>query len=619
MEATRCLVAVLLSLAVLTAVHAAPWEISGDGRTVTVTTPTLRAVVRDGTLVALGNLTGGDTLFVAKPESQAAPALRDAKGFSSADADTRVTCTTTAAGVRIALTGTAGDPSARLTLDLGMDRDGALTVQQSAERAAPELLSASWGIAGIDATRTQVVIPANGGTVIDGLRGPGALALPWPANWQAALVIVQGEQGGFSVSTQDPEAQFKRVDLRRIGREFALTFATESRAAYDQARAVVSPVWRIQAYRGDGKVPALDYRGRMAGTLELRPIAERGPAWLRDIRTVVRVSREVTVADLRGLATEIDARQTLLYVPDWRRHPYDVLYPDYTPRDGFGDWCRAAQALGFRVMPHFNLVGVNVASPELAKIERFLQTDRVSGQRVGWYLGRPDSPNQIVCLNPASVVVRQFLIEHIKTAYEQVRFDAMPLDFPVIGPTHDGDPDGMTCARGAEVYLRELQAAIPEVPCGAEGLNEPILASSLAQCGEPFWVSSAPGTQVHPVRSLLFAPYCGLYGHLGIPSQATSLPAYLTHHDFLDRMGGWPTLGLDGPIDPRNAGTDFALLEVELPRAQPFGLLYDASPVTPGTGLAELPFITGSTTDGLLREGSIWGSGKVESAEIEGN
>jgi hypothetical protein len=385
--------------------------------------------------------------------------------------------------------------------------------------------------------------------------------LSWPGNWQAALVIVQGENGGFSVSADDPEAQFKRADLRRIGREVTLTFAAESRDACEQARTVVSPVWRVQAYRGDWQVPAADYRERMAKTLALTPIVQRSPQWLREIRTVVRVGNDVTVEDLRGLAAQVDPKQTLLYVPGWRRHPYDVLYPDYTPRDGFPDWCRAAQALGFRVMPHFNLLGVNEASPELPAVEQFLQTDRITGNRVGWYLDRPDSPNRVVCLNPASSVARRFLIEHIKAAYEQVHFDAMHLDFPVIVSTHDGDLDGLTCARGAEVYLRELQAAIPDVPCGAEGLNEAILASSVAQCGEPFWVNPGPGTQVHPVRSFLFAPYCGLYGHLGIPSQSTSLPAYLTHHDFLDRMGGWPTLSLDGPIDPKSAGTDFALRE----------------------------------------------------------
>jgi hypothetical protein len=143
-----------------------------------------------------------------------------------------------------------------------------------------------------------------------------------------------------------------------------------------------------------------------------------------------------------------------------------------------------------------------------------------------------------------------------------VGFDALHLDFPVIVSTHEGDIEGMTCARGAEVYLQELQAALPDVALSTEGLNETLLACSFAQLGEPFWVNPTPGMRPHPLRSLLFAPYCGLYGHLGLPPQATSLPAFLTHHDFFDRLGAWPTLSLDGPLDPANAGTDLVLREV---------------------------------------------------------
>jgi hypothetical protein len=538
-----------------------PWAVSPDGRTVTVATKTLRATFRDGTLLSLENRTGGDSLFVARPESQAAPALKDAQGFSSADARTEVTTVRRGGGLRISLRGLAGDPSARLTLDLGVEADGALTVRESGERDAPQLLSASWAIAGIDAARTRIVAPANGGTMIDALRGPGALALSWPGSWQAALIVLQGETGGFCVWAEDPEAQFKSVDVRRFGRETTLSFGAETREAYDAARRVTSPVWRVQAYRGDWKVPALAYRERMAQVLGLTPIAQRRPEWIRDIRLVVRVSNDVTVGDLRGLAEQVDPHQTLLYVPGWRKLPYDVLYPDYEPRDGFVEWCRAAQELGFRVMPHGNLVGIGPKSPELPQVEQHLQTDRVSGDRVGWYLDRPDHPGQIYCVNPASSEARRFLIDHFRRAWERVRFDALHLDFPVIVSTHDGDVEGMTCARGVEVYLKELQAALPEVALGTEGLNETLLACSFAQLGEPFWVNPTPGMSLHPIRSTLFAPYCGLYGHLGLPSQATSLPAFLTHHDFFDALGGWPTLSLDGPLDPANGGTDFVLRE----------------------------------------------------------
>ena len=551
----------LLAAAPLVFAQTASWDIAPDGRAVTVTTKTLQATFRDGTLVALQNRTGGDSLLVANPASPAAAALKDAQGFSSADATTKVVCTRQGAGARITLNGLAGDPSAVITLDLGAEADGTLTVQQSAARDKPRLLSGSWGLAGIDAAQAQIVLPENGGALVDPVRGPGTMHLDWPSQWQAAMIVLQGKTGGFSVWAEDPDAQFKSVEVRRSDREVTLTFATETRAAYDTAHSIASPVWRIQTYRGDWKVPTLDYRQRIARARELTAIAKRNPDWIKDIRTVVRVGNDAKIEDLRGLAARLDPHQTLLYVPGWRKYPYDNLYPDYDPKSGFVEWCQAAQALGYRVMVHGNLVGIGPKHPELAQVEKYIQTDRVGGNRVGWFLDKPDHPGQIFCLNPSSAEVRAFLIAHFKRAYDQVHFDALHLDFPVIGPVHDGDLEGMSCARGAEVYLQELQAALPGVALGTEGLNETLLACSFAQVGEPFWVSPQPGVRPHPIRSTIFAPFCGLYGHLGMPSQQDSFPAFLSHHDFFDWMGAWPTLSLDGPLNPTSAGNDFVLRE----------------------------------------------------------
>lgn len=549
-------------LAVLgTAVAVAQADVVIHDRTVTAATTTMRATFRDGTLVAIENRTGGDSLFVPHPESTAAPALRDTKGFSSGDQATQVTCRRANGAVTVSLKGLAGDPTAQTELALGIEADGGLTLRQSAHRDAPELLEAVWGIAGIDAARTQIVVPAMGGLTIDGLRGPGSQRYSWPASWQAPLIVLQGEKGGFYVWAEDPEAQFKSVDIRRYGHELALSFGTETREPFTQAHRVLSAVWHIQAFRGDWRVAALAYRAAMAGELGLTPIANRKPGWIRDIRLVVRVSNDVTVEDLRALAEQVDPKQTLLYVPGWRRFPYDVQYPNYEPCDGFIEWCRAAQALGFRVMPHGNLVGISPESPELSQVDKYLQQDRTSGSPVGWWLDKADNPGRIYCLNPASVEVRRFLIDHFRRAWERVRFDALHLDFPVIVSTHEGDLGGMTCARGAEVYLRELQAALPEVALSTEGLNEALLDCSFAQLGEPFWVNPTPGVRLHPIRSLIFSPYCGLYGHLGLPSQATSFPAFLGHHDFFDKLGAWPTLSLDGALDPANVGTAFVLRE----------------------------------------------------------
>ncbi len=557
------------------------WSFSPDGRTVRVSTEALSAVFRDGAIVSLEDRSAGvEKLFLDALESAAFPALRHAAPASGAGAQALAACRREGAGARISVSGLSGDPSARSDLEVSVADGGDLLVRQSAEHPRPGLLAASWAISGIDASRVRIILPANGGISVDGQRGPGTLSFPWPGSWQTALAIVQGEGGGFSVWTEDPEATFKNLEVRRQGRALTLALGAESREPAGEARRVLSPVWRIRVHRGDWKVPAAAFREAMARARAIEPIGRRRPAWIGDIRLVARVSNDVTVDHLRSLAREVDPRQTILYIPGWRKLPYDVLYPDYEPREGFVAWCRAAQEMGFRVMPHGNLVGIGPKSPDLPRVERFLQTDRTSGSRVGWYLDRPDHPGQIYCMDPAAAEARRLLAERFRRAWEEVRFDALHLDYPVIVSTRHGDIEGKTCARGAEVYLRELQAALPEVALGTEGLNEVLLGCSFAQVVEPFTVRLPPGMEIHPVRSFLFAPFCGLYGHLGMPSQATSFPAFLEHHDFFDRMGSWPTLSLDGPLDPASAGTRFVLDEARF---------FQAQRLVPAPGEARLP------------------------------
>ena len=187
------------------------WTISEDRRALEVATAMLEATVRNGTVVSVKGLDGGSGVFVKEPVSTAYPALRDSGGLTSAGAGTRVECRRTTGGVRCMARALPGDPSAEIDLDLSVSEAGGLLLRLTARRDSPELLSASWGIAGIDASRTQVIVPAQGGTVIDGLRGPGSSSFSWPSSWQAALVIVQGEEGGFSVWADDPQSTFKSL------------------------------------------------------------------------------------------------------------------------------------------------------------------------------------------------------------------------------------------------------------------------------------------------------------------------------------------------------------------------------------------------------------------------
>jgi hypothetical protein len=66
---------------------------------------------------------------------------------------------------------------------------------------------------------------------------------------------------------------------------------------------------------------------------------------------------------------------------------------------------------------------------------------------------------------------------------------------------------------------------------------------------------------------------------------------------------------------PADGGT---LLDIDLPRPQPFGMIYDPTPAVANANLADLPFITGWTVGGLLHEGSVWGSGAIQDEQIDG-
>jgi len=73
-----------------------------------------------------------------------------------------------------------------------------------------------------------------------------------------------------------------------------------------------------------------------------------------------------------------------------------------------------------------------------------------------------------------------------------------------------------------------------------------------------------------------------------------------------------------GRLAATHAAEGGALLDIELPRPQPFGLLYETTPAAAGVDLADLPFITGSVSGGLLHEGSVWGSGSISADEVDG-
>ena len=158
------------------------------------------------------------------------------------------------------------------------------------------------------------------------------------------MVLVQMAQGGFLVWARDPDLRYKTLVLDHRNGRYTLRFQTENQAPFTDLRTAASVEWHIRAYKGDWRTGAAMYRDWLYATATAAPLERQPPGWARDIRFLAIVGMETAV--IEALAAKVDPGQTLLYVPNWRRDPYDMNYPDYTADARFAAFVEAAHRWG---------------------------------------------------------------------------------------------------------------------------------------------------------------------------------------------------------------------------------------------------------------------------------
>lgn len=505
-------------------------------------TSALRLTIQDGAVVGVENLRTAETYTRPAGPSDSTSALRvwDRPGMVH---DAR-----------------PGEDGVGLSCQVSAEGED-LLVRQAGRREAGGVAGVWLGLGPVDAQAVRILIPGVGGVILDEDSKVVDCTYYYPGSWGTPAVALQREHGGVLVTADDPAASFKALRVTRLATAWRLLLLTDTDPPYGPRTDCASATWRFTAYEGPWTVAADLQRERLQRVFHLTPLADRTPAWLPRIRCVVRVTgRGPAKAPLQALAREVDPDRTLLYLPDWRSHPYDVMYPDYTPSADAVEFIATAHSLGFRVMAHGNLVGISPFHPRLAEFEDVLEHDPVSGGPVGWWLDR-DVQSKIYCLNPAAAKARKLLVDSFVASHALAGFDALHLDFPLIVNAESGPLEGRNPIQGTVALLRELQAALPDVPLGTEGIFDYMLDCSFGQVGEPFWNNYESQGRYHPFRAAIFSAFCNPYGHLGIPDQQTDLQAYLSFTEIHDRLGVLPTFTLNRDLgfDPENPGTRFAL------------------------------------------------------------
>ena len=90
-----------------------------------------------------------------------------------------------------------------------------------------------WGCVNLDVRNLDLILPADGGQIVNAMAPFTARSFYYPGSWEVQLAILQGEQGGFFVRGADETFQFKVLHYEKDGESFALGFETQNQAPFD--------------------------------------------------------------------------------------------------------------------------------------------------------------------------------------------------------------------------------------------------------------------------------------------------------------------------------------------------------------------------------------------------
>ena len=420
---------------------------------------------------------------------------------------------------------------------------GDLVIEQKGTSDTAGIYGIQWGCGNLDTQNLDLVLPAEGGQVIDATSPFTSKDFNYPGSWEVQLAIVQGQQGGFSVRGTDATFQFKVLHYQKDVESFALGFETQNQAPFDTLTSAKSVVWRLNTYTGDWQVPARQYRDWMERTFKPWRL-DKMPAWVQEIGLVV-IYFGLDIRVLDKLAEQTDPTKTLLYTVHWRKDGFDENNPDYTAHPEFGKFVKAAHQYGFRVMPHVNLVGVSTYHPLYVEFQQFQFRDPWNENLVGLHWDERDHLHRYAWINLASSKFRKFFVQQLKEVWQQYRVDAFHLDIShAVVNDANGLIEGINAGQGNVLMHKELAEAMPGVVFSGEHLHEvTFFRESFAQRWKlpPEWDLSPRG-EPHSISASLFSSYTLPYGYLGMPNPDGGPQLYQEYLESYENWGVLPTL-----------------------------------------------------------------------------
>ena len=112
-----------------------------------------------------------------------------------------------------------------LRLFIGVDvRSGDLLIEQEGTSDTAGVYGIQWGCVNLNSRNLDLILPAEGGQIIDATSPVTSRSFNYPGSWEVQLAILQGEQGGFFVRGIDETFQFKVLHYEKDIEKFCARF-----------------------------------------------------------------------------------------------------------------------------------------------------------------------------------------------------------------------------------------------------------------------------------------------------------------------------------------------------------------------------------------------------------
>ncbi len=148
----------------------------------------------------------------------------------------------------------------------------------------------------------------------------------WPRPWTSSLLVAEGAKGSVGLWMTDPELGDRYLHWRNREESFDVLFESVNHAPFDAYTRAPSRTIRVNVYEGNWVPAARAYRDHWEKTFGVKPIDERGPAWLRDIRGMTGASYSLPPAEHRDrcAAWAPQRWKVMPTVGDKGLFPYDI-------------------------------------------------------------------------------------------------------------------------------------------------------------------------------------------------------------------------------------------------------------------------------------------------------